>query len=103
MQYQLFVQSQSEHRFIASVVGIPMVNGEGVTENEAIAQAKASLQSQLATGKFVNIEVESTQEATSQETDPWLKHLGLFSNDPSFDDFLDEVARYRQEVNQHPS
>jgi hypothetical protein len=98
MQYQLFVQSHSEQRFIASVVGMPMVSGEGVTENEAIAQAKASLQSQLTTGKFVNIEVDSTHEASSQGADPWLKHLGLFANDPSFDNFLDEVANYRQEV-----
>jgi len=102
MQYQLFVQNQANHnKFVASVVGMPMVSGEGVTEEEAIAHAKASLQSQLVTGKFVNIQVGLTNESIEsaiKEIDPWIKHLGLFANDSTFDDFLDEVAAYRQQV-----
>lgn len=79
---------------------MPIVSGEGLTENEAIAHATASLKSQLARGKFVNIKIENTYQAESQANDPWLKHLGLFSNDPTFSD---EVAIYRQAVNHEQS
>jgi predicted RNase H-like HicB family nuclease len=96
MQYQVFVQNQSEQSFIASVVGIPNLTVEGKTEKEAIAKVKAALESQLAIGKFIMIDINPN--LPTPETDPWLKHLGLFANDPTFDDFLAEVAAYRQSV-----
>lgn len=97
MQYQVFIQSQPNQRFVASIVGMPAITGEGMTEEDAIAQAKAALQSQLATGKFVTIQVGATNQPVNQD-DPWLKHLGLFANDPTFEDFLEEVAVYRQQI-----
>jgi hypothetical protein len=96
MQYQVFVQNPSEQRFVASVVGLPSVMVEGETEEEVIAKVKTALESQLAMGKFVTIEISSQQFNTG--TDPWLKHLGIFANDPTFEDFLEEVAAYRQQV-----
>ena len=102
MQYQVFIQSPAAQRFVASIVGMPAITGEGTTESEAIDQAKAALQSQLATGKFVTIEVGSTNRLNESvnRDDPWLKHLGLFANDPTFEDFLEEVAAYRQKVDE---
>jgi predicted RNase H-like HicB family nuclease len=107
MQYQLFVQSlttqnEAEQKFVASVVEMPAVSGEGATEAEAIAQAKAALESRLATGKFVTIQITSANQdhSANQKTDPWLKHLGLFANDSTFEDFLEEVAIHRQQVDE---
>lgn len=57
MQYQVFVRSQSGSHFIASIVGMPNLTVEGRTEEEAISNAKAALESQLTTGKFVTIKV----------------------------------------------
>jgi hypothetical protein len=65
MQYQVFVRSQSESHFVASVVGMPNLTVEGRTEEEAMpaatpagnANAKAALKSQLTTGKLVTIEM----------------------------------------------
>jgi predicted RNase H-like HicB family nuclease len=44
MQYQVFVQNQSEQRFIASIVGIPNLTVEGKTEKEAVEKVKAALE-----------------------------------------------------------
>lgn len=96
MQYQVFVQNQSEQRFIASIVGIPNLTVEGKTEEEAIEKVKAALETQLAIGKFITIDI--SPNLPTPETDPWLKNLGLFADDPTFDDFLAEVAAYRQSV-----
>lgn len=98
MQYQVFVQSHPENKFIASIVGIPNSIVEGSTKEEAIALAKAALETKLASGELVTIEVG--KQASQQQTDPWLKHMGIFASDPTFDDFLVEVAAYRQQVSE---
>jgi predicted RNase H-like HicB family nuclease len=93
MQYQVLVQNPSQSRFVASIVGMAGVVAEGETEAEAVASVKAALESQLATAKLVTIEVTQPSHFTP---DPWLKHFGVFADDPTFDDFLEEVAAYRQ-------
>jgi hypothetical protein len=37
-------------------------------------------------GKFITIDINPNLPAP--ENDPWLKNLGLFADDPTFDDFL---------------
>ncbi|MEC4812425.1 MAG: type II toxin-antitoxin system HicB family antitoxin [Scytonema sp. PMC 1069.18] len=98
MQYQVFVQSHPENKFTAYIVGIPNTTVEGNTKEEVIALAKATLEAQLTSGELVTIEVG--KEISQQETDPWLKHIGIFASDPTFDDFLAEVAAYRQQVSE---
>lgn len=96
MQYQVFVQSHPARKFIASIVGIPGSTVEGSTKEEAIAKAKVNLKQQLASGELVTIDVDA--ESSTPGVDPWIKHIGIFADDPTFDDFLAEVAAYRQQV-----
>ena len=97
MQYQVLVQSHSETKFTASVIGIPNATAEGQTREEAILKAKHALQQQLETGELVTIQLDSS--SNGQETDPWIKHMGIFADDPTFDDWMAEIAAYRQQVN----
>jgi hypothetical protein len=97
MRYQVFVRSQDEHHFIASVVGIPNLTVEGTTEAEAISNAKSALEAQLPRGKFVSIEVNSEVEIS--ENTRQMKYAGILVNDPTFDDFMDKLALIRQESN----
>jgi predicted RNase H-like HicB family nuclease len=60
MQYQVFVEHQPNNGFIAAVIGMPGCLAEGQTKEEAIAKAKAELESRLAQGEIVTIEVESS-------------------------------------------
>ena len=97
MQYQVFIQSQSDHNFIASIVGLPNLTVEGRTEEEAIANALAALESQLATGKFVTIEVNPVLQPSGIV--PQMRYAGIFADDPTFDDFMDKLAAIRKEAN----
>ncbi len=97
MQYQVFVQSQDEQHFIASIVGMPNLTVEGATEEEAISKVKSALEAQLARGKFISIEVDSKTE--SNEAVPQMKYAGIFENDPTFDDFMEKLALIREESN----
>jgi predicted RNase H-like HicB family nuclease len=96
MQYQVFVQSLADKKFIASIVGIPNCMVEGDTKEEALLKVKHALEKQLENGELITIDIDSGR--STQEIDPWLKHMGIFADDPTFDDFQAEMAAYRQQV-----
>ena len=98
MQYQVLVQKPSESHFVASILGLSGIVADGNTEEEAISKIKTALKSQLATAKIVTIDIED--EPTREENDPWLRHVGIFADDPTFDDFLGEIAAFRRQVDE---
>jgi hypothetical protein len=49
---------------------------------------------------MILVTIEVGEEPSQQQKDPWLKHMGIFASDPIFDDFLTEVAAYRQQVSE---
>ena len=105
MQYQVFIQNPGDRLFTASVVGLPNMKSIGTTEEEAIVILKGLLTDQFKSGKFVTIDVDAPGDSVKKETDPWLSNIGIFQDDPTFDDFLDEVKSYRNEVDEtevHP-
>ena len=95
MQYQVFVRSQSDKHFTASIMGMPTIAVDGNTEAEAIANAKTALETQLATGKIVTISIEP-----QTITIPTLQYAGILENDPTFDDWMEKLANIRQVANQ---
>ena len=83
---------------MASVVGLPNVTADGVTEKEAIDKLKVILDAQFKNGKLVTIDINVPSESIDEKSDPWLANIGIFQDDPTFDDFLVEVNNYRNEV-----
>ncbi len=98
MQYQIFVQNPAEQTFLASVIGIPHMIANGITEKEAINKLKCILNAQFRNGKMVTIDVDLPSEESSESGDPWIDNIGLFQDDSTFDEFLLEVSTYRNEV-----
>jgi Protein of unknown function (DUF2281) len=41
-------------------------------------------------------------KVTEERNDPWIDNMGIFQDDPTFDDFLVEVNNYRNESVQVP-
>jgi predicted RNase H-like HicB family nuclease len=98
MQYQVFVQNPADLTFLASVVGLPNLTANGITEKEAITKLKGILDAQFKNGKMVTIDVDLPTEEFIQTSDPWIDNIGIFQDDPTFDDFLSEVNAYRDKV-----
>lgn len=92
------IESQSDQQFIASVVGVPNCIAEGSSKEEAIKNAQNALTEIMAHSELVTIEIESP--IINQNFDPWLKHFGIFANDTTFDNFLEEISAYRQQVDE---
>jgi predicted RNase H-like HicB family nuclease len=103
MQYQVFVQNPADRTFMASIVGLPNATANGVTEQEAIDKLKAILDAQFKNGKMVTINIDLPSEESSAKGDPWVDNIGIFQDDPTFDEFLLEVNAYRNEVDKTDS
>ena len=98
MQYQILVQSQSDRRFTASVLGLPDCVVEGGTEEEAMEKVRGAIEDKLAQSKIVTIEIGAPQEPANTLTNPWLRSAGSFKDDPTFDEVMKEIARCRAEL-----
>jgi predicted RNase H-like HicB family nuclease len=98
MQYQVFVQNPTDRTFMASVVGLPNLTANGITEKEAIDRLKNILDAQFKNGKLVTIDIDVPSERSPEPIDPWIANMGIFQDDPTFDDFLAEVNTYRNEI-----
>jgi predicted RNase H-like HicB family nuclease len=98
MQYQVFVQNPAERSFMASIVGLPNLTANGITEQEAIERLKDILDAQFKNGKLVTIDIDVPSDRSSESNDPWIANMGIFQDDPTFDDFLSEINTYRNEI-----
>jgi hypothetical protein len=94
MQYQVLVEHKGANRFTASVIGLADCVVEGRTEAEAIAKVQEALRARLSQGKVIKVDAGSAAPVEH----PLLKHAGRFRNDPTFDDFVEEIEKYRREL-----
>ena len=95
MQYQVLVENVADEMFSATVIGVPDCVAEGTTEAEALNNATRMLKQRLAKGDLFNIEVEGSASLVS--ANPWLEVHGSLRDDPTFEDFMNEISSHRQE------
>ena len=95
MQYQVLVENVADEMFSATVLGVPDCVAEGTTEEEALNNATRLLKARLAKGDLFNVEVDELSYPVS--ANPWLEVHGSLRDDPTYDDFMTEISRNRQE------
>jgi predicted RNase H-like HicB family nuclease len=96
MQYQVLVQNLPDGLFSAFVIGVPDVVAEGATVEEALNNAKTLLKERLATSRLFTIEVEEVPAGVVAS--PWLETHGVLRDDTTFDEWVEEMAKYRCEI-----
>jgi predicted RNase H-like HicB family nuclease len=96
VQYQVLVQNLRDGLFSAFVIGVPDVVAEGATVEEALNNAKTLLRERLATSRLFTIEAEEAPVGAT--SNPWLETHGALRDDTTFDDWVEEIAKYRREV-----
>ncbi|MBU7582736.1 MAG: hypothetical protein KAF91_07470 [Nostoc sp. TH1S01] len=47
---------------------------------------------------MISKKMRTSEEIPSAESNPWVKFAGVFQDDPLFDDFVENMAAYRQEL-----
>jgi predicted RNase H-like HicB family nuclease len=101
MQYQVLVQNLPDGLFSAFVIGVPDVVAEGATVEEALNNAKTLLRERLATSRLFTIEVDEAPAGVV--ANPWLETHGVLRDDTTFDDWVEEIAKYRREIDDEES
>lgn len=100
MTYDVLIQPQPEGVYRATVLGWPDLNAVGASEQTVIDRIRQAIRKQLAQGKIVQVEVAETIPGTDALTHPWLPFLGMWRDDPTFDDFLTKMEVYRHELDE---
>jgi predicted RNase H-like HicB family nuclease len=92
MTYDVLLTKKGD-KFVARVCQWPAIVAESDTEEDALRKAKASLQSLLAGGRIVRLEVD-----IKPEEHPWQQFAGMFADDPDWDAFQASLQQYRADI-----
>jgi len=92
MEYTVFLQPHESGGFVASVPAMPGCQSRGATEDETIRNVRANIKNFLRKTKVIRVSVD---ENGSLSKDPWDDVIGMFNDDETFDDFQNEIAKYR--------
>jgi|SRR5207237_45561 len=69
-----------------------VVSARGATRKEALAKLRAKIQARLKKGtELVALEI-------GPERHPWMEFAGMFKDDPWIDDWVQTMAKHRQQV-----
>jgi hypothetical protein len=91
--YPISVEQQSNGKWLAQVFGWADCQAEAASREAAIAGIEQTLKDRLTHMDVVFIDLP-----TPQTEDPWMKHAGMFKDEPLFDRVLEEIATYRREL-----
>ncbi len=101
--YDILLEQKSDGSHQASVLGWSACYASGDTEEHAIDSLRQVLINRLKHTKILQLEVsldvpqQPTQSIVKPEN-PWTKFSGIFKDDPVFDEMLDSIAQYREEL-----
>jgi hypothetical protein len=80
------------------VVAGPPINSSfvGSTREEAIQHLRDEVEKRIRGGsEFVSVGIQEPEN-------PWLKVLGVYKDDPLFDEWQQAIAEYRKQIDEDP-
>jgi hypothetical protein len=84
------VRPEPGGQFTAQLLGLADLHATAATRAEAVEKLRALLRQQLDSGSLVCMDI--TRE------NPLMSRFGSARDDPDFDGYLDEIRKYREEV-----
>jgi hypothetical protein len=70
-----------------------------ITSGRLRQRLKNILDAQFKHGKLVTMDIDVPSDRSPQPSNTWIANMGIFQDDPTFDDFLTEVNTYRNAIN----
>ena len=76
--------------------GLPFeITAEGATRDEALHRLRAKIEKRMAAGAIV-----VPLDITPAGENPWIQGVGMFRDDPQFDEWQDAISQYRRQVDE---
>jgi Asp-tRNA(Asn)/Glu-tRNA(Gln) amidotransferase A subunit family amidase len=95
MTYDILVTREAERKYKARVLLLPEIVVMGKNEAEVLNQVKEAIADLRASSHIVRLNVPSL---TGEADDPWLRIAGYWQDDPDWEDFQEEIATFRKEI-----
>ncbi|QVL50616.1 MAG: hypothetical protein KFB96_09465 [Thiocapsa sp.] len=83
--------------YMAQVSSLPEIRVKEATREAALRGVERRLRAYLDRVELVRLDIGASSDGRSL-----LEHFGSFADDPTFDDFQEEIAAYRQVQNRPP-
>jgi hypothetical protein len=80
-------------QFTAQLLGLADLHATAATREEALEQLRALIRQQFDSGSLVCIDIP--------QENPLMRWFGHAKDDPYFDDYLDEIRKFREEMDRH--
>jgi hypothetical protein len=84
------VLQEPDGRFTARLLGEPDLSATAATADEAVERLRTRLQEQVNMGSLVAIELPRRK--------PVMERFGSARDDPTFEDYLEEIRKFREEM-----
>jgi hypothetical protein len=88
--YLVDIRAEPPGRFTAQLVGAVDLHATAPTRAEAVEQLRTLIRQRLDSGALVWVEVP--------RENPLMSRFGWARNDPTFGEYLDEIRKFREEV-----
>lgn len=95
MLYNVLIQPRPDGKYHATVLGWPDLNAVGDSEQTAVERIRQAMRQCLSQSKVVRIEVDEAPVEVSAASHPWQPFLGMWQDDPTFDDFSAKMDAFR--------
>jgi hypothetical protein len=83
------VREEPDGRFTAELLGAPDIQATATTREAAIEQVRTRLDHQVNMGSIAAVETPRAHPLTDR--------AGSLKDDPTFDDFLEQIRKFREE------
>jgi len=97
MRYPVLLK-QRDGEYWAVVPLLPSCTAQGRTREEVLHNVRAAIEEALADMEIATVEVNIPSHPVT--SNPWLETVGMFHDDPLFDEMLEEVAAYRRALDE---
>jgi hypothetical protein len=91
------ILSKRGNGYLAHVSSLPEIRVKEATREAALRGVERRLRAYFEQVELVRLDLGETNDSRSL-----LEHFGSFADDPTFDDWQNETAAYRQERNRPP-
>ncbi|BAZ16821.1 hypothetical protein NIES4071_86990 [Calothrix sp. NIES-4071] len=88
--YNVLLAQEQDARFSAVVIGLSDLKSLGKTEEEALENLQQLLQERLKNSKIITLKTDCIQAEN-----PWTKVIGMYKDNPLFDEVLSEIEAER--------
>jgi hypothetical protein len=97
--YDVLLETRPDGTYQASVLGWADCRAVALTAEEAVVTLRKILSDRIANAEIIQVEISPTDKVEVQYAEnPWIKFSGIFKDDPMFDEVINYIQQYRQEL-----